>query len=98
MPFAGQNQFFDEKTSFSIFFRMFGHKLKKHENSKKTCHKWGLPAFGVTLKHFLRQNYLRYFGAFLSFFLLVAEKDEETCFNAETNDFDQQTACGAPVP
>ena len=27
----------------------------------------------------------------------VTEKEEETCFNAETNNFDQQTACGAPV-
>ena len=25
------------------------------------------------------------------------EKDEKTCFNAETNDFDKQTACGAPI-
>ena len=27
----------------------------------------------------------------------MTEKDEKTCFNAETNDFDQRTACRAPV-
>ena len=32
---------------------------------------------------------------FALFFLLVTEKDDQTCFNAETNDFDQQTACRA---
>ena len=25
------------------------------------------------------------------------EKYEKACFNAKTNDFNQQTACGAPV-
>ena len=34
---------------------------------------------------------------FLSFFLLVKEKEENNCFNAETNDFDQWTEFGAPV-
>ena len=32
-----------------------------------------------------------------SAFPLVMEVDNKTCFNAETNDFDQQTACIAPV-
>ena len=27
----------------------------------------------------------------------MTEKDEKTCLNAKTNDFDQRTACGAPV-
>ena len=39
-----------------------------------------------------------FFG--LSFFFLfpfVMQKDGKTCFNAETNDFNQQMACGAPV-
>ena len=27
----------------------------------------------------------------------MTEKDEKTCFNAETNDFDQRMACEAPV-
>ena len=34
---------------------------------------------------------------FSFFFLLVTEKDKKTRFNTETNDFDQQTACGAPI-
>ena len=34
---------------------------------------------------------------FSSFFPLVMEKDEKTCFNAEKNDFDQQTAFRAPT-
>ena len=28
---------------------------------------------------------------------LVTEKDRKTCFHTETNDFNQQTACGAPI-
>ena len=32
---------------------------------------------------------------FLSFFPLVTEKDEKTCFYTLTNDFDQWKACGA---
>ena len=34
---------------------------------------------------------------FLSFFPFVTEKDEKTCFDTETNDFDQQTACGVRI-
>ena len=34
---------------------------------------------------------------FSFFFLLATEKDEKTCFPAETNDFDQQTVCGASI-
>ena len=34
---------------------------------------------------------------FSFFFLLVMKKDEKTCFNAKTNDFDQPTVCKAPV-
>ena len=34
---------------------------------------------------------------FLSFFLLVTEKFEKTCFHAETNDFDQRTERRVPV-
>ena len=45
--------------------------------------------------------FLCYFCAFLAFFFLflplVTEKDEKTCFKAETNGFDQQMVCGAPV-
>ena len=41
--------------------------------------------------------FLRFLFFFLSYFPLVMEKDDKTCFNAETNYFDQQTACGAPV-
>ena len=39
------------------------------------------------------------FLGFLFFFLFpfVMQKDGKTCFNAETNDFNQQMACGAPV-
>ena len=40
----------------------------------------------------LPKSVLRY-----DFFPLVTEKDEKTCFNAETNDFNQRTACRAPV-
>ena len=32
-----------------------------------------------------------------SFFPLVTEKDEKTCFHAKTNDFYQGTVCGAPI-
>ena len=40
-----------------------------------------------------------FFYAFLSifFFFVCDRKRQKTCFNAETNNFDQQTACGAPV-
>ena len=41
------------------------------------------PCFFMLILHFL------FF--FLSFFLLVTEKDKKTCFNAETNDFHQRT-------
>ena len=34
---------------------------------------------------------------FLSFFPLLTEKYEKTCFNAKTNDFDPRTAYRAPV-
>ena len=27
----------------------------------------------------------------------MAEKDEKTCFHAQKNDFEQQTACEAPI-
>ena len=44
--------------------------------------------------------FLCYFCAFLSFlfsfFPLVTENDEKTCFHTETNDFDQQRAYRAP--
>ena len=40
---------------------------------------------------------LHVFCAFLSFFPFVTEKEEKTCFNSETNDFDQGMLCGAPV-
>ena len=33
----------------------------------------------------------------IPFFRLVTEKDKKTCFNAETIDFDQGTACEAPI-
>ena len=35
----------------------------------------------------------------LSYFFVswVTEKDEKTCFNAETNNFNQRTACRAPI-
>ena len=36
-------------------------------------------------------------SCFFLFFPFVTEKDEKTCFNAETNNFDQQSACRAPV-
>ena len=32
------------------------------------------------------------------FFPFVMEKDGKTCFNAETNDLDQQTVCGCGAP
>ena len=36
------------------------------------------------------------FLSFLSFFQLVTEKDEKTCFHAETNEFNQQTETEHP--
>ena len=38
-----------------------------------------------------------YFCALLSLFSISMEKDEKTCFNADTNDFDQRMARRAPV-
>ena len=40
---------------------------------------------------------IMHFFSFSFLFPLVMEKDEKTSFNAETNDFDQQTACEAPI-
>ena len=37
------------------------------------------------------------FFPFVTFVTFVMEKDGKTCFNAETNDFDQRMACEAPI-
>ena len=58
---------------------------------KVTPKRWYTPFMHVFVL-FLRLPFF-----FLSFFLLVTEKDEKTCFNRGTNDLDQQMACGAPV-
>ena len=38
-----------------------------------------------------------YFLYFPFFFPFVTENDEKTCFKTEANDFDQLTACRAPI-
>ena len=44
MPFAGQNQFFDTKTTFCV---LLSHKMYKimQKNNKNPGFKGGLPAF-----------------------------------------------------
>ena len=46
--------------------------------------------------HVFSVLFLRFPFFFLSFSVSDG-KDEKTCFYAETNDFNQQAACGAPV-
>ena len=60
---------------------------------------WVAPHVACWSKYFfcVVTYFLRFPVFFLSFFLFVMEKDGKTCFNTETNYFDQRKACGAPV-
>ena len=69
------------------------HKCLKNTdvtlNSWLTPQSWSTPGENMC--------YFCIFFSFFVLFLLVMDKDKKTYFNAESNDFDQQTACGALV-
>ena len=77
---------FGVKTSISLFSDTNGKKGRKTQKIIKNKHKKGSNSF-----------FWRFPIYFLSFFSVCVGKRWKTCFNAETNDFDQQMVCGAPV-
>ena len=93
----------------TIFFIFFCHKRKKvrkkkekpnifHRSQPALGHQ---PAFISNNKTLVDPPFCMFFSYLLHFpffFLLVMEKDlKKLVYNAESNDFDQQTACKAPV-
>ena len=102
MPFAGRNHLFLRLNKFFHIFPSQTEKRKKKERKATQKHAQNCtfgcqPVFkGNTYKLVdppCMHVFQCYFGAFLSFFFFSSIVDgKKTCFNAETNVFDQQTA------